>query len=136
MYGTEKLKEALLVLIRFSDALDKRLDDGKLSLVEGITLVPKLTKLPQIIADFESIKNEFLDLDEIEKAEINQFIKDELDLVNDKVEDLIESVFDLGLAVASVVDKVRELKDDDSVATSDESVGGGGQGGDPDPDGN
>lgn len=131
MYGIEKLKEALLVLIKFSEALDKRLDDGKLSLVEGITLVPKLTKLPQIIADFESIKNEFLDLDEVEKAQISQFIKDELDLENDGVEALIESVFDLGLSITAVVDRVRDLKNNSST----KSVGGGGQGGDPNGDG-
>ena len=122
MYGIEKLKNALAFAINLGEALDKRLEDGKLSFVEGITLIPSLKDLPEVISSSKDIWKEFLDLDSTEKDELISFIETELDLENDKVEDFIQTSLKFVSELSVFVGTVRAMTND--------SVGGGGPGGD------
>jgi hypothetical protein len=125
MLGIDNLKIAVLFGINIAEALDKRLEDGKISFIEAITMAGKLRGLPDIISNAAEIKAEFKDLDESERQEIANYVKLELNLNNKNVENIIEKSIDCVASITGVVGEMRSL------------IGGGapGQGPtDPDPE--
>lgn len=94
--GIENLKKALLVVINLGESVDKALaDDGTVDLLEGIGIASKAVKIWKVAKDFLVLKEEFLDIDEDEKAELVTYFSDELDLENDVTEVIIEKAFAL-----------------------------------------
>lgn len=110
MFGIEKLKEAALFTISFTEALDKRLEDGKMSFLETITLGAKLKDLPSIIRNGPEISQEYMDLDSSEKEELVEFIKEELELSNDRVEDLIENSLSVLASLSGLANQVSSMR--------------------------
>lgn len=113
MHGIKNLKGALAFIINLSLAIDKRLDDGKLSFVEGITMIPDLIELPRIISEPKTLIDEYNDLDGNERSELMRFIESELDLRNDKVEEIIHKGFDALFTLIDVLDSIKTLKNED-----------------------
>ena len=105
--GIDILKKAVKVAIDFGEALDKKLADGKLTFIEAFQLIPDLRELPWAISNASIIKDELLDLTDLEKAELVQYIKDELDLENDKVESIIENAISALLALSVLAGSVK-----------------------------
>lgn len=117
-YGIDKLKEVILTFIqfgvKFEDVTDEDSPKGrKIALTEwfelGVFIVPKAIAYA---SDIEQIRNEFNDLSGAETDELVAFVAEKLDLENDAVEELIETVFvwadstnDLRLAIKGVVKK-------------------------------
>lgn len=120
MYGTEKLKALIIFGVKFGQALDKKLDDGKLTLWEGVGLVPLLKDIPNLIKDAGQAWKEYVDMDRVEKDELILFFSNQFDIKNDEVEDFIQQVLKCIMEMTALVNTVRK------------SVGGGGPGGDPD----
>ncbi len=117
-FGIEKLKEICLTLTEFGIKLEEAFSEDspkgkKLSLGEAISL--GIFVAPKAIGhagDAEAIRNEFRDLSTEEIDEIVAYISEKLDLVNDKVEALIEagmewadSTNDLRIAVKDILKK-------------------------------
>ena len=100
MTGIEKIKDALKVVINVGEAVDKALlDDGNINLFEGIGIATKAVKMWGVAKDFELIYDEYIDLDDTEKAELVDFFCDELELENEQTELIIESAFTLLLNI-------------------------------------
>lgn len=117
-FGIEKLKEICLTLTEFGIKLEEAFSEDspkgkKLSLGEAISL--GIFVAPKAIGhagDAEAIRNEFNDLSTEEIDEIVVYISEKLDLVNDKVEALIEAGMewadatnDLRIAVKDILKK-------------------------------
>jgi len=103
MYGIENIKKSLLVVINFAESLENKLEDGKLSWPERFGLIKDLKDLPEIIANYKELVEEIRNLDEVEKSQLLEFVRAELDLENDRVETAIE-------AVLSFLQSLSELK--------------------------
>lgn len=125
MAGIEKFKTALAFVINFGEAIDKRMEDGKITFTEWLTLIPKLSGIREVVMNSKDIWREYLDMDSAEKDEIVQFIETELDIRNDKAEEMIQDAFKFIAEMSVFIGSVQKF-------TKDDSVGGGGPGGDPD----
>ena len=90
--GIENIKVALVAAIVFGQKIEKNLaDDGKISLTEALGIgATSFTDVVKVIKAGSKIKDEFIDLDDDERAEIIELVKNELDLENDKIELIIE----------------------------------------------
>lgn len=107
MYGIDKLKNALKVIINFGESFEAKLDDGKVSWVEGFGLIKDLKDFPQVIKDYKEIWQEIQDLDAVEKSELLEFVQAELDLQNDRVESLIEKCLAFAASANELVTEIR-----------------------------
>ena len=102
--GIENLKEALSVFINLGESVDKALaDDGNVDLLEGIGIASKAVKIWGVAKDFPIIKEEYLDIDPDEKAELIAYFEEELDLENDATELIVEKAFELLISVKNLL---------------------------------
>ena len=119
-FGIDKLKDICLTLVKLGIKIEEATaeDSAKgehIALTEGVALLVFL--VPKAIAhagDVAQIKKEFLNLNSDETDELKNFIAEKLDLVNDKVEALVEAGLDwvdatndLRLAVKDILKKVE-----------------------------
>lgn len=90
--GIEKLKSGLLLAITSGETMEKVLEDGKVDFGEWFEIAKSFKGIIGVVRSFPDMKEEFFDLDAAEKQDLVDYVKEELDLVNDDVEIIIESV--------------------------------------------
>lgn len=79
-YGVEALQECIISVVKVGNKLNEILDDGKVSLFESVSLVPALIPLKESISNGKKIKQEFIDMSEVERDQLILVVKGELDL--------------------------------------------------------
>jgi hypothetical protein len=102
--GTENIKKALALVIKVGTDLAKGLEDKKLSLAEYIGLGIDLLDAPGVIKSWSNIKAEFTDLDATERADIIEWVKEELSLPQEGIEAKIEASLDVLEKIGVLVD--------------------------------
>jgi len=107
MAKAKELKELLLFMCAFGNALGKASDDGKISRGEVLEMLPLLSKVPSAFGGMTEIPAEVKELSEEDIAELAQFVKDELELPQDKVEEAIEGSIDICLKLYALAQKLR-----------------------------
>lgn len=95
MAGISNIKIVLLFIINFGERIEKvtRPDSPggkKVTWVEVLGFLTTVKDIPELIKSAKELKAEFDDLDSQEKDELIAYVATELDLENDKVEELIE----------------------------------------------
>lgn len=111
--GIETTSKIILFGIKLGEGIDKRLaDDGKISVWEGITLVPVLKDLPAIIRDRKTLVPELKDLSSDELDQIENLIMVELQLGKDKVKNIVLKGINVVIAVKELIDAIREPGDE------------------------
>ena len=121
-YGIDQLKDICLTLVQLGIKLEEATAEdsakgAKIALTEGVALLVFL--IPKAIShagNVSQIKDEFMDLDQVELDELKTFIAEKLDLQNDEVEALVEAALDwvdstndLRLAVKDILKKEEEV---------------------------
>lgn len=103
----KELKEALLFVCALANSIGEIAEDGKMSLSDATHLIPLLFKIPSAIDGMADIPSEVaeMDLEDIEK--LAQLVKDELDLPQDNIEEVIEEGIDLCLRLYAMAQKLR-----------------------------
>ncbi len=97
--GIEKLKMAAIFLCSLGNNIATSLEDGKINFVEGFIIGKSLVPLPGLIANAKNIKKEYADLDSTEYKALVAAVEKELDLVNEKAEDVIEAAFEFLVSI-------------------------------------
>ena len=108
----KKLKEATKAVIVFGSKLEEVLEDGKVTLMEGLSVV--ISTAPdvfEIVRDANEIKEEFLDLDPLEKQKLLEYVVEELDLEADGVEAIAEAGFEVLMSLDTLVRAVKEVRE-------------------------
>ena len=108
--GIENLKEVALFGINLAESVDKKLEDGKIGVFEGLDLLKDLKKLPKLIKAAPNAVDELKDLDADERKELVELVQKELDLRNDKVEQMVEKGIAAMANIAGLVDDFQSLK--------------------------
>jgi hypothetical protein len=115
-FGIEALKSAGLDLAKFGMKLEQSTNvEGpggkKITLPEGVGLaIFAVPKALEHINNRAVIRQELADLDTEEREEWITYIVEELDLINDRVELLIEKVLIALDAIADVIDEAKGAK--------------------------
>ena len=92
-----ELKAFTKFIIEFGEAIDKARADGHLGVEDLPLLIGPLMQVGPAFEDFDKVKEQMKELTDPEKMkEIVAYVKEELDLSNDKVEFTIERGLDLG----------------------------------------
>ena len=95
MNNIQHLKKAVVFAATLVNSLYEKLEDKKLKFFEALQLALELSKVQEILKNAELVKKEFQDLDESERVELVQLVKQELDIANDKAERITEYSFEL-----------------------------------------
>ena len=94
MLGIETIKKDLAILIAVARETDKSLsDDGKISIFEGFNIAIKAVKIWEITKNAKELVEEYKDLDETEKLELQAWFANEFNIENDKIESIVETAF-------------------------------------------
>lgn len=104
-FGIDAIKDVAKFCVELGENVqDKLADDGKIRFMEYVGLV--VDAFPdafRIIKNGEQLKNEWLDFSDAEKVEVNQYVKEELNLDSDVLELKIEKGFEMLMAVDSFI---------------------------------
>ena len=103
----EKLKTALSTVMNVTEKTDSALaDDGKISISEGVSIAMSAIGLVKVVKDAKLIKEEFLALSTDERTGLIAWFATEFDLVNDNVEEIVESVFSALVQLGAVFETI------------------------------
>lgn len=105
MYGIEDIKKGVTAVVGLGIAFDKSFADGKFQFTDALNFVAPAQNMPTSADALKNIKDQFLDLDSEEREEVIAFVREELDLRNDNLEEQIEDSFDLSLRIYGYVTK-------------------------------
>lgn len=108
--GIDNLKVVALFGINLAESLDKKLEDGKIGVFEGLDLLKDLKKVPKLIVSAPKALGELQDLDDVERKELVQLVQDELDLRNDKVEEMVEKGIAAMANIAGLVEDFQQMR--------------------------
>lgn len=104
---------ALKVIASFGATLGEEIEaslaDGKLDISDAPKFFPSLMAIGGVVEAVKA-KPSLDGLSVEERAELEAFIKSDLDLANDKLELVIESSLSLALAAVGVIEMVKQLK--------------------------
>lgn len=108
--GIEKLKMALIAAIKLGEKIEnKYADDGKISLGEALSVgAGSFGDVVKVIKAGKQIKAEYLDLDDNERDELTALIKEELDLANDRVENIVEKAVDFLISLEELIESMKK----------------------------
>jgi len=93
-HNINHLKTLLLFVFSLGDVTAQVLEDGKFEWQEGLSYIPPLTQLPNIVQSLPELPKELADLEASEREELIVFVKEKFDLENDALEQLIEAAFE------------------------------------------
>lgn len=111
--GIENLKKLLKAGLSFGKNAAKALEDKKMSFFEAVGLIPEAFSLISVGKTWSEVQNEINDLTEEEKDEIHQFVADEFDIPNDKVEVFIEHSLEQIISLNALILEFKKLDDPD-----------------------
>ena len=104
--GIEQTKDLVLEAVALGNAIGGALEDKKIGFADIGAFIDPLTKLPAALAGISEVPAELADLDEDEKQELLEAVKDQFDLDDDKAEIAIEEGLALAAALHSYIQKV------------------------------
>lgn len=107
--GIEDVKPLLAVAIQAGNVADKmgHVDGLPAKVGTLVVLVPDLMALPGV--HFDKVLPELKDLDEAEKTELLAFVKEKFDIVDDKLEAVIEGGLGLLIKAQALVSEAIAL---------------------------
>lgn len=101
--GIDELKDVIRFGISLGESVDQALADGKFDITELGLLMTPIMQIGPAFTGIDKVGGEIKDLDEAELAELKLFVEEELDLANDKVEEIIEKALGIGVQVYGLV---------------------------------
>jgi len=110
MAGTENIKEALKLVFDVAKSAEVKLEDGKLSVVEILSLAYDARGVLDIIKNRKLIGEEVLDVDQDEFDELVEWAQEEFDLENDKIEEVVDDALLFLSTGAKLFWDIRDLK--------------------------
>ena len=110
LFDIKNTKELVIFATSLVNNADKAMADGKVSLTDSTLLFEPIRKAGPAIDDLHLVPAELSDLDELEGAELNELVKQELDLRDDIAEEITEDVIVLAVQIALVLRKIRTAR--------------------------
>lgn len=110
MTGIKELKELLAFGFKLQKAIAS-LGDGKINvIVDAPKFLPALLSAPKAFGGIGLVLAEIKDLDEAEREELLAFVRDEFDLSDDRLEELIEDTLEELLSLFKLAQRFGALR--------------------------
>ncbi len=110
MVGIENLKNFVGFGLKMGNAGGLALADGKIDFSDFNHFLAPMSALPAAVQALDDLKGEITDLDEAERKELHQYVIDEFDIPNDKVERLIEKSLTLAWDLYGLILEIGEAR--------------------------
>lgn len=110
MLGIENLKKVVVAAIHLANRIDQVTADGFQPLTDLVSLIPNLGEAVGVIRNGSDAWEEFQNLDDAERTDLQATVKAEFDIADDEVEALVEQAFDTIDSVALLIFKARAIK--------------------------
>lgn len=94
-FGIQYLMIALGVALDMAQGINNALQDGKISFLETLSIGGKAFPIAEVIRNRKALVDELRELDEAEKMQIQQFVKDKYNVPDDKVKQTVEKAIQL-----------------------------------------
>lgn len=108
-YGVDYSKKAIKSLAEIAVKIESKNEDGKVTLMEAFSVaIGNFNSIVSVIKNASYLKKEYLDYTDEERAEIQEYLKEELDLEDDVVEVLIEKTFNVAIDLADLIESYLE----------------------------
>jgi hypothetical protein len=101
--GLKETKEVLDAMIALGKGIEKSLEDGKFNLMDIPNFIQFLTLILPAIEDADQVPFEFSVADPEDIEELKQYLNENLDLADDKLEAFIEDAFKVALDIFMLV---------------------------------
>ncbi len=111
LLGIEKLKALLKAGLNFGKSAAKALEDKKVSFFEAVGLIPEVFALIGVAKTWSEVQAEINDLDDEEKQQIHDYVSDEFDIPNEKVELFIEHALMQIISLNALVYEYKHIND-------------------------
>lgn len=107
----KELKELVAFGLSLGSAIDRSLsDDGKITFADAGNLIGPIMKAPAAFAGAEQALVELNALDEEGKKELNEFVKSEFDIADDRIEAIVEESVGVAVGAARIVALLKKPK--------------------------
>lgn len=107
MLGTNNVKKAALLGVKLGMQIEKTFADGRLKLEELPDFIDELLLIPEVVQDAQLIADEFLSMTLEERQEVLQYVEMELQLVNDRIEYIVEEGLGIIISIVKFVTMLR-----------------------------
>ena len=107
--GVKDLKELVLFVCKLANGFVKSMQDGKFNLLELVNFVPAVTALPAAIDNIDEVPAQLKDMDDAEREEIIQAVKDELDFEDEDIEEFVEDAFAVVLPLLYLILRAKDV---------------------------
>lgn len=111
LLGTDNLKKLLKAGLDFGKSAAKALADKKISFFEAVGLIPEVFQLVGIAKTWDEVQQEIDDLDDAEKQDIYDFVSNEFDIPNNKVESFIEHALMNVISLNALIYEFKHIND-------------------------
>ena len=109
MSNVKETKECLEFVLRFAEATDRALEDGKFSFLDLPSFMPVMMLLNDAIDGAKQIGSEMASMGEAEKKELHAVIET-LNLKNAKHDELAEESLKVMASIVKLVGMIREAR--------------------------
>lgn len=109
MTGIKELKEMVSFGLTIPEAYYRAKEDGDIDISDIVHLYPIVQKAPDAIMDADEIPEELLDLTEEEYNELCNFVGEEFDIPEDRIEEAVEIGIKIGFHIALGVSKFKDI---------------------------
>jgi len=107
--GIKEIKELLVFIALLINASDRATKDG-LGIDDIVLYMPALLKAPEAFMGMAEMNAEFNDLSLDEVKELEVLLSKELDLVDDKLEGLVEKSLGLLVQIVALIKEIKGLR--------------------------
>jgi len=102
----ENLKQALTTLILVTEKTDRALIDGKINIVEGVSIAMSAIGLINVVKNIKPLYEEYQFLTAEDLSQLNIWFEQEFDMQNENVEQIIEMIFSALLSLGVTFDNL------------------------------
>lgn len=98
----ENLKKALSVCVKVAEKSFEAMEDGKVTVSEGVNIGMSALGFIGVVRNFPTIKDEYLNLTAEQKIALSEWFAEEFDIVNDSIEAVVEQVINVLINLGEV----------------------------------
>lgn len=105
--GTKETKELLGFVLKVANAFGESLEDGQVTIGDVSNFVDPILSVGDAFANASEIPAELCDLDDEERDDLLAYAKSTLSIPETKIEEIIESCFDVVSELHILVTKIK-----------------------------
>lgn len=110
LYGTDKLRQIIDTGLGMASTLRAIFQDGKFQVQEIFLLIGNFAAVSEVVRAWPEAMQQFKDLDQAERHELNSYFAVKFDIPNDKVEAFIEKAITNVISLVDLWHMFGDLK--------------------------